>query len=163
MTDPPASSRAPHGGTPDGLARVGDEGAGPAGRRRDESFPPAHRITREQLFRTLLARGFRFTTPHLIVHVLINELGHSRLGLTLPRKVGKAVLRNQVRRRLRESFRRTWRFAIADKPADVLVRAQPNAGQATFAELRDEGLSALTAWRHAGFREGGRRPRGGSR
>ena len=111
----------------------------------------------------LLARGFRFTTPHLIVHVLVNELGHSRLGLTLPRKVGKAGVRNRVRRRLRESFRRTWRFAIADKPADVLVRAQPNAGQATFAELRDEGLSALSAWRHAGFREGGRRPRGGSR
>lgn len=108
----------------------------------------------------LLARGFRYATSHLIVHVLANELGHSRLGLTVPRKVGTAVVRNRVKRRLREAFRRSWRFALVDRPADLLVRAQPSAGSATQAQLRDEGALALAAWRRAGFREGGRRPHG---
>jgi ribonuclease P protein component len=131
---------------------------GPSREGRDESFPRSHRLTREVQFRTLLARGFRHTTKHLIVHVLVNELGHSRLGLTVPRKVGKAVVRNRVRRRLREAFRRCWRHELP-RAADLVVRAQPNASEGTFDELRDEGLAAFAAWARAGFREGGRRPR----
>jgi ribonuclease P protein component len=138
-----------------------DAGGTPGGRTgpRDEGFRRADRITGEATFRALLGRGFRHSTAHLIVHVLANELGHSRLGLTVPRKVGKAVLRNRVKRRLREAFRRCWRFDLEQKPADVLVRAQPGCGTASFDELLAEGRAAFAAWKRAGYREGGRRPR----
>jgi ribonuclease P protein component len=140
-------------------ARPDDVTAAP----RDESFPRSHRLTREAQFRLLLARGFRHSTPHLVVHLLVNELGHSRLGLTVPRKVGNAVVRNRVRRRLREAFRRGWQFLLADHPADIMVRAVPPAGDATHACLEREGAAAIAAWRRSGFREGSRRPRGGPR
>lgn len=140
-----------------------EDGGAAATPPRDESFPRAHRLTREAQFRTLLARGFRHSTPHLVVHLLVNELGHSRLGLTVPRKVGTAVVRNRVRRRLREAFRRGWRFLLADKPADIMVRAVPPAGKATMDELAREGAEAIAAWRSKGFREGGRRFRGAPR
>ena len=130
---------------------------------RDESFPRHLRLTREAQFRTVLARGFRHTTAHLIIHVLANGLAHHRIGLTLPRKVGTAVVRNRLRRRLRESFRRGWRFLLGEHPADLVVRVQPGSGIATQAELAREGEAALEAWRRSGFREGGRRPRGGPR
>lgn len=163
MTHPPASSRGRLAG-PGAKSRARCDGHDAATTPpRDESFPREHRILREEAFRELLARGYRHATQHLTVHVLANDLGHSRLGLTVSRKVGKAVVRNRVKRRLREAFRRSWRFLIADRPGDLLVRAQPNAGSATYQQLHDEGSLALAAWRRAGFREGGRRPRGDRR
>ena len=41
----------------------------------------------------------------LVIYVARNELGHTRLGLSVSRKVGKAVLRNRIKRLLREAFR----------------------------------------------------------
>lgn len=130
---------------------------------RDESFPRTCRLTTEAEFRLLLARGFRVSTPHLVFHVLANPLVHSRLGMTVPKKVGTAVVRNRLRRRLREAFRRSWRFRIADRPADIVVRALPGAGAADLATLEREGSDALERWRAQGFRDGGRRPRSGPR
>jgi ribonuclease P protein component len=66
--------------------------------------------------------------------VLPRTEGPARIGLTVSRKVGNAVVRNRVRRRLREAFRRRWatlppvdlvcivRSAAADASWDDLVR-----------------------------------------
>ena len=41
----------------------------------------------------------------LIVYVAANGLAWSRLGISVSKRVGKAVQRNYVRRRIREAFR----------------------------------------------------------
>ena len=41
----------------------------------------------------------------LVIYALPNELSHSRLGLSVPRRVGRAVARNRIKRLLREVFR----------------------------------------------------------
>lgn len=50
------------------------------------------------------ARACRRTGP-LAIHARPNDLGHSRLGLALPRRVGTAAVRNRIKRLLRETFR----------------------------------------------------------
>jgi ribonuclease P protein component len=41
----------------------------------------------------------------LVVNAVRNELDHTRLGLSVSRKVGNAVVRNKWKRRIREAFR----------------------------------------------------------
>ena len=56
-------------------------------------------------FRRLYARGARASTPYLALYCRKNRLGVSRCGFTVSTKLGGAVVRNRVRRRLREIVR----------------------------------------------------------
>jgi len=65
-----------------------------------------------------------------------------RLGLSVPRRVGTATVRNRVKRRLRETFRRN-RPAFAGRSFRLVVNARPSAGTASFAELSGDFLEAV--------------------
>ena len=56
-------------------------------------------------FRRMYAKGRSGVSPYLVVYVRPNRWGHNRLGVTVSTKLGHAVVRNRVRRRLREIFR----------------------------------------------------------
>lgn len=60
-----------------------------------------------------------------------------RLGLTVSRKVGKAVHRNRVKRRIRECFRRRIR-PLLPEGTDMVVIARPGAADISFAILNTE-------------------------
>jgi ribonuclease P protein component len=79
--------------------------------------------------------GKRFRRPHLLLLVVPGTAG-ARLGLTVSRKVGNAVVRNRVRRRLREIVR-TQRSLLLDGWDHVVV-ALPAAAEADFTTLREE-------------------------
>ncbi len=53
-----------------------------------------------------------------------------RVGIVVSKKVGKAVVRNKVKRRLRELVRRSHL-----PPAEIMIIAQPEAAGASFQEL----------------------------
>jgi len=57
------------------------------------------------LFRRLYAKGKTAATGTVAVYVRHNGQRRNRLGLTVSTKIGKAVVRNKVRRRLREAYR----------------------------------------------------------
>lgn len=56
-------------------------------------------------FRRIYAKGKSGVSPYLVVYCRPNRRGVNRLGVTVGAKLGKAVVRNRVRRRLREIFR----------------------------------------------------------
>ena len=57
------------------------------------------------LFRRLYAKGKSAAGPTVALYARPNRSQRSRLGLTVGTKVGNAVKRNRVRRRLREIYR----------------------------------------------------------
>ena len=59
-----------------------------------------------------------------------NSAAPDRLGLVVSRKVGNSVVRNRVKRLLREIFRKTEGHGL-----DLVVIARPAAAGATFEEM----------------------------
>lgn len=123
---------------------------------RDQRFPRSARLTRGSQFRAVLTKGRRVHGTHLVVHLLLHDGPTSRLGLTVSRKVGGAVVRNRLKRRLREIFRRDLRPALDEggATADVVIRARPEAAGADFTTLRREVMASATARRRRGGSEG---------
>jgi ribonuclease P protein component len=80
----------------------------------------------------LSASGSKIHTPHYIVVWLISETGRPKLGITASRKVGSAVARNRVKRRVREYFRLHKEHFIA---ADFNVIAKRGAEKLSFHEV----------------------------
>ncbi|MFG0258623.1 MAG: ribonuclease P protein component [Phycisphaerales bacterium JB043] len=68
-------------------------------------FRRRHRLTRNNEFRRVYDEGVRVPRGVLVVIGAPNGLEHARLGLSVSRKVGNAVIRSRVKRCLRESFR----------------------------------------------------------
>jgi ribonuclease P protein component len=66
-----------------------------------------------------------------------NTLSAPRLGITASRKVGGAVVRNRLKRWVRETYRRGGSRA-ALPPVDLVVHLKPEAATAPFAAFRSE-------------------------
>ncbi len=85
------------------------------------------------LFRRMYAKGKSAVTPTLVLYCRKNGLGYNRLGLTVGAKVGKAVIRNRIRRRLRECYR--LREDELKTGYDVVLVARGRAADARYQEL----------------------------
>ena len=94
------------------------------------------RLTDSPEFERLYRQGTAYRGRLFSVHAFPNEHGTPRLGLSVPRKVGNAVTRNTVRRRLREVFYSC--ISELSGNLDLVVSARPAAAEATFEELREE-------------------------
>jgi ribonuclease P protein component len=71
------------------------------------------------------------------LHFVPNQLGHPRIGITASRKVGNAVVRQRLKRRIREIYRR-WQHRGTLPALDLVVHLKPEAGKADFASLQAE-------------------------
>ncbi len=93
--------------------------------REGEGFPKATRIRRRREFLSMGRTGLKRRTEHFVL--LLQRTGSTpRLGITVSRKVGGAVARNLLKRRIREAFRR--HESRASFGYDVIVIAKPGSG-----------------------------------
>jgi ribonuclease P protein component len=111
------------------------------------------RLTHSPEFERVYRQGTAYRGRLFSVHAFPNEHGNPRLGLSVSRKVGTAVTRNAVRRRLREVVR----ACTSDIPGnlDLVVSARPAAAGATFGELQAEFGRALSRFASVAERRAG--------
>ncbi len=105
-----------------------------------ESFPPEVRIVRSSEYRSLYKAGKKIHSDSFILFWRENGKGHHRLGLTVSRKVGNAVIRNRVKRLFREIFRKA-RHEIPGH-FDLLVNAKSGCGNMDYLDAEREFLAA---------------------
>ncbi len=90
------------------------------------------RLTSSQRFSELYQEGRGWANSHLVLKALPNGLGYTRFGLVAGKRVGKAVVRNTVKRRLREILRST----PAQPGWDMVFIARTRAPQANYQQLK---------------------------
>ncbi len=113
-----------------------------------EGFPREARLTRRSEFLLLGRRGRKFYTPHFIIIRRDNDRLGQRLGVTVSSKVGNAVVRNRVKRGLREFFRRGRENFRPDQ--DTVIIARRGAGQLSHPAMTAELRKLVGGQRHAG-------------
>ena len=100
--------------------------------RSPESFGRERRILRRADYLETYATGQRHAGRWLVLFVRPGKGPGARLGVTITKKTGPAVVRNRLRRRLRELFRRS---AVVGTAADLVVNVRPGAERTDFSEL----------------------------
>lgn len=101
-----------------------------------QSFPRSSRILRSADFRTVYDNGTRVSGPLFAAFCLARENDGAgvRIGLTVPKALGGAVVRNRIKRRLRAAFR-LQRADWASLHWDIVVNPRKKAILAPFADL----------------------------
>ncbi len=119
------------------------------------------RLTQRKQFLAAADQGRRFRSSAFTVQVRdaddaeARDAAGLRLGLTASRKVGNAVKRNRIRRRLRVAAAEALASQV-DRPCDVVIVARPETLSAGFRKLVDELSVAIERARPQGQ---GRKPR----
>ncbi len=71
-----------------------------------EHFPTTKRLRKRKDFLNVYKHGHRYSGTMFNIFLLQHDQTQGRLGISVPRRVGKAVVRNRIKRILREHFRK---------------------------------------------------------
>jgi ribonuclease P protein component len=106
-------------------------------------FPRAARLVRKGEFDAVYRTGKRRSSSHFTVFFRTNQLPQSRFGFSIKKALGGAVVRNRIRRRVREIVR-CHRMEI---PAgwDIVIHPKNKVAKAPFAALTADLLRLIAS------------------
>ena len=93
-------------------------------------------------FQRVRQKGRSWANRLVVLCALPNELEHSRFGFAASKRIGKAVVRNRVRRRMREAVR--LRFVAIQEGWDMVFIARSAIADSNHAELSSAVEDLLT-------------------
>ena len=92
-----------------------------------------HLITKSGQYSLVYEKGSTWVSKLVVMKAMANGLPLSRYGLSVSRRVGQAVVRNRIRRLLRESLR-----LVPVKPGwDIVFVVRPVAATTDYATLKE--------------------------
>ena len=93
-------------------------------------------------FRRLYSKGKSAVTPYMVVYCMRSSRETRRVGYTVSTKLGKAVTRNKIRRRLREIYRLSSPRLVDG--VDMVIVARAKCVGAEYSKMEKAFLRACT-------------------
>ncbi len=112
---------------------------------KGRGFSKEERLRKRREFLGVYERGDKIQSTYFVLYMLENGRSHHRLGITVSRKIGRAVVRNRIKRRLREIFR-TNKQAIFPH-CDLVVNAKRAAARAKNQQIQEDILKGILRWK----------------
>lgn len=94
-----------------------------------------HRLKKDADFKKVLAKKQSFRTPSFIFYYCSNTLPHLRIGVSVSKKLGGAVVRNRIRRQTKAMIQNQFDFT---KAFDMIVVIKEQFLKQTFQENNKE-------------------------
>jgi ribonuclease P protein component len=109
-------------------------------------FGKEKKLKSNEQFKSVLSKGRRFDDELLVIYTAKNDCGHVRLGVSVNKALGGAVVRSRLKRLIREAFRQSQ----SEIPAgiDYVVMISPQ-----WKKCIGEELSAVEAARRLSFEQ----------
>jgi len=91
------------------------------------------KLSKTSEFKKVFSKGRRIEGKNLIIFILKNDYGFNRLGIIVKKETGKAVVRNKVKRQLKETCRLLNKKLLPGY--DIIVLAKNNIRGANYFEI----------------------------
>lgn len=94
-----------------------------------------NRIKDHSEFQEVIAKGLLERTKSLAIYYLNNDLGYTRIGISVPKKSGNAVVRNKIKRQIRAICALTTDFS---KSVDIVFIIRKGYDVKNFNGIKEE-------------------------
>jgi ribonuclease P protein component len=105
-------------------------------REEPASFSKHNRISQKKDFDYVLKHGKRFKCTAFTLIITYNNHPANRLGIRMSKKIGNAVVRNKIKRRLKEIFRLTQH--MLKHHLDIVIIPHNAIREKSYHELHEE-------------------------
>ncbi len=92
-----------------------------------------YRLRKNMEFKRVYSGGKSYWNRNLVLYVRKNGLENSRIGITITKKIGNAVVRNRIRRRIKEICR--LKLGNMKKGYDLIIIPKKNVIDISYADL----------------------------
>ena len=115
---------------------------------RTEGFSKRRRLQERRDFHLAFKTGRRINTKSAHIVVLRNDLGVSRLGISVNKRIGNAVTRNRIKRYVREAFRRNPDLRY--QSADIVFIVRGDRNHIDYCAIKGDIDNLLSQLKHRG-------------
>ncbi len=120
---------------------------------RPQALPKQRRLTKRREYLRVYETGRKLFSRYCVLFFAASDLSFSRIGITATKRIGKANVRNRVKRWTREIYRlERAQLGLDENTLDIVVNTKPNAAAAKFREFRDDLIRVLQRLREDGNR-----------
>ncbi|NEZ47856.1 ribonuclease P protein component [Clostridium niameyense] len=101
------------------------------------------KIRKNKEFRNVYRRGRSYSNKLLVLYIHKNRYNINRLGISVSKKVGKSVIRNRIKRLIKESYRLSVDDSTIKQGYDLVFIARNSSNDKNYDEIKEAMLNLL--------------------